>query len=116
MNNDLHPRALRGIELFNAGEFFEAHEALEDAWRASTGELRDLYQGILQAAVCSFHLERKNFEGARKMSARALRWLRPLPALFHGVDVSALRADLLSVTAARAEEIESVRLRPIGLR
>ena len=24
-----------GIELFNLGEFFEAHEALEDVWRAA---------------------------------------------------------------------------------
>jgi len=27
------PRLREGIALFNAGEFFEAHEALEDAWR-----------------------------------------------------------------------------------
>jgi predicted metal-dependent hydrolase len=26
---------LRGLELFNRREFFEAHEALEDVWRAA---------------------------------------------------------------------------------
>jgi uncharacterized protein len=44
----LPPLALRGLELFNQGEYFEAHEALELAWREETGPVRELYRGILQ--------------------------------------------------------------------
>ena len=31
----------RGIELFNAGRFFEAHEVWEDAWRPGAGLRRE---------------------------------------------------------------------------
>jgi predicted metal-dependent hydrolase len=51
----LHPQAAEGLRLFNAGEYFEAHEALEDAWNAETGEVRNLYRGILQIAWCISH-------------------------------------------------------------
>ena len=51
MNHELQ----RGIALFNQQRFFDAHEALEDAWRASEGEMRLLLQGLTQAAV-ALHL------------------------------------------------------------
>ena len=41
-NAPLHPRAAEGLRLFNAGKYFEAHEALEDAWNAEKGEVREL--------------------------------------------------------------------------
>ena len=44
----LHPQAVYGMELFNQGRYFEAHEALEAAWRDESGPVRDLYRGILQ--------------------------------------------------------------------
>ena len=31
---------LQGLELLNRGEYFEAHEAIEAAWRAEPGEIR----------------------------------------------------------------------------
>ena len=37
-----------GIRLFNAGQYWRAHEALEAAWREEPGAVRDLYRGILQ--------------------------------------------------------------------
>ena len=51
----LHPKAIEGLKLFNEKKFFEAHEELEDAWRQETGEIRDLFQGILQVAVAFLH-------------------------------------------------------------
>ena len=41
----------RAILLFNAARYFEAHELFEDLWRASTGERRLAYQGLVQ--VCA---------------------------------------------------------------
>jgi len=32
----LHPKAIEGLRLFNDGEYFEAHEELETAWRDET--------------------------------------------------------------------------------
>jgi predicted metal-dependent hydrolase len=55
---------LEGIDLFNAGEFFECHEVLEDIWKAETDSVRYLYQGILQIGVGLHHLRNGNYRGA----------------------------------------------------
>ena len=91
---------LRGLEYFNRGEFFEAHEYLEIAWRAEEGPIRDLYQGILQVGVGYYHLQRGNLAGARKMFARARRCLQIFPAVPCGIDVAGLLADVDAVEAA----------------
>lgn len=93
----LHPEALQGLAFFNAGEYFEAHEALESAWRDEPGPIRELYQGILQAAVTYLHIQRGNYHGAVKVSARAQVKLRTWPDQCRSVDVAALRNDLAHV-------------------
>ncbi len=92
------PAAARhGLELFNRGEYFEAHEALENAWRAEKGEIRSLYQGILQAAVMYLHITRNNYGGALKMFDRCMKLLAPWPDSCRGVQVGRLRRDLSTV-------------------
>ena len=91
---ELHPRAKEGIRLFNEGKYFEAHEALEAAWRAETGRIRELYQGILQAAVTYHHILRGNYAGAVKVYGRSMKWLNKFPSSCRGVDVGQLRSDL----------------------
>ena len=92
--------ALKGIELFDRREFFEAHEELEHAWNEEPGPARELYRGILQVAVAYLQITRQNYSGALKMFLRLRQWLDPLPDKCRGVDVAQLRADAL---AARAE-------------
>ena len=91
---------IRGLELFNAGEFFEAHEALETAWRDEPGAVRELYRGILQIAVAYYHIQRGNYRGASKMFARSRTWLAPFPGQCCGIDLAGLRCD-----ADRVEEM-----------
>src|SRR5262245_18748176 len=45
----------RGLELIRAGEFFEAHEDLEDEWRAAPTEERVFLQGLVHIAVAWLH-------------------------------------------------------------
>ena len=99
-DGDLSALALKGIELFNRHEFFEAHEELEHAWNEELGPARELYRGILQVAVAYLQITRRNYNGALKMFLRMRQWLDPLPDTCRGVDVARLRADAL---AARAE-------------
>jgi predicted metal-dependent hydrolase len=59
-------------ELWERGEFFEAHEVLEDAWRREENPERKLFfQGLIHCAVALVHAERKNPFGARKQLAKA---------------------------------------------
>lgn len=92
--------ARKGIELFNRGEYFEAHEELEQAWNEESGPGRELYRGILQIAVAYLQITRRNYNGAIKMFLRARQWLDPLPDICRGVDVGTLRRDAAEARAA----------------
>ena len=98
-NGKLPAHAIEGLHLFNAGKYFEAHEALELAWRAEAGQIRELYQGILEAGVVYLHIQRGNYEGALKVYGRGMIWLNRFPASCRGVDVDRLRRDLQTVIA-----------------
>ena len=84
----------RGLELFNAGEFFEAHEVLEDVWRAAPASEKKFLQGLIQVAVGLHHHSRKNIVGARSLLARADKNLSAYPASHGGIDVAGLRGQL----------------------
>jgi uncharacterized protein len=104
------PALLQAIREFNAGEFFEQHETLELVWRATPGEIRHLYEGILQIGVGMHHLlENRNFHGAAVKLDHGIRLLSAFPDTCHGVDVAALRRDAV---AARKHLLE---LGPSGL-
>lgn len=90
-NAPLHPKAVEGLRLINAGEYFEAHEAFEDAWNAEKGKVRDLYRGILQIAVVYLHITRGNYEGAIKVYSRSQKWLKDWPTICRGIQVDELR-------------------------
>ncbi|GAP10564.1 uncharacterized conserved protein [Bellilinea caldifistulae] len=91
----LHPQAGIGIELFNKGEYFEAHEALELAWREEPGPVREFYRGILQIGVAYHHILNGNYRGAVKMFNRAKKWLAAYPAFYRGVNLAQLKDDAL---------------------
>ena len=93
-NAPLNSFARLGIERFNNGQYWLAHEALEDAWNTERGTVRDLYRGILQTAVVYHHLRQKNLRGAVKVYERSQKWLNKFPSICQGVDVARLRADL----------------------
>jgi hypothetical protein len=95
----LHPMAVEGLQLFAEGKYFEAHEALEAAWKAEPGPLRELYRGVLGAAVTYLHIRRGNYAGALKLYQRTQRWLQPWPDVCRGIEVGRLRRDLEAVSA-----------------
>lgn len=66
----------RARDLFNAGEYWLAHEALETVWRSI---IRDgdaaaarVWQGLIQAAAALLHRERGNRHGVQVVGAAAL--------------------------------------------
>lgn len=93
----LHPMAEEGLRLFAQGEYWHAHEALEQAWLEEPGPVRHLYKGILQAGVLYLHVQRQNFLGVVKMYERSKVWLAPWPDHCHTIDVGQLRADIQAV-------------------
>jgi hypothetical protein len=83
-----------GIELFNRGEFYDAHEVLEDVWRPSLAPEKLFLQALIQAAVSLHHHSTGNTVGACSLMARSLRNLEGYPENFCGVALLPLRGSL----------------------
>jgi uncharacterized protein len=83
-----------GINFFNEGQYFEAHEAWEDLWRPTRGPLRLFYQGLVQAAVGLHHLNHGNLNGARAQILKSLSKLELYPDQFCRIDNRKLSVDL----------------------
>lgn len=84
----------RGVELLNAERYYDAHEALEDAWRVAPLDCKRFYQGMVQIAVAMHHYSRGNLNGARSVLDRAVRNVGEWPQGFGGLDLDHLRAQL----------------------
>ena len=82
--------ALKGIEEFNRGEFYECHEYLEEAWMQEPGRVRFLYQGILQVGVGFYHLQNGNWRGATGLLRNGAVRLKEFEPVTLGVDVAKL--------------------------
>ncbi|MCI0520995.1 MAG: DUF309 domain-containing protein [Chloroflexi bacterium] len=112
--------ALRGLEEFNRGEYFEAHESLEIAWNLDATAGRELYRAVLQIAVAYYHIQRGNYRGAVKMFLRVRRWINPLPEACRGVDIARLRGEaeeayraLTALGEGRIHEFDRALFRPV---
>ena len=82
--------ALKGIEEFNRGEFYECHEYLEEAWMQEPRRVRFLYQGILQVGVGFYHLQNGNWRGATGLLRNGTVRLEEFEPVTLGVDVARL--------------------------
>lgn len=79
------------------GAYFEAHEALEDAWRASDPAEKDFFQGLVHVTVAWYQAGRGNRVGCERQLAKAERRLRPFVPAHRGVDLDGV---LVQVAAA----------------
>jgi uncharacterized protein len=84
----------QGIDLFNAGKFFECHETWEELWKRAHGTEKRFLQGMIQAAVAILHAERGNLKGARTLRDKSLEKLDALPDDYMGIALGKLRGDL----------------------
>jgi predicted metal-dependent hydrolase len=100
LHPDLAPEARRhllreGVEHFNAGRFFEAHETLEEVWRSTVPEPKDLLQGLIQVAVAMVHYrDRDRPAVARRVLAKGRRRIEPYLPSALGIDLEALIANV----------------------
>lgn len=79
-----------GVEHFNAGRFFQAHEVWETAWHPSPAPERDFWQGITQIAVGFTHHGRGNPTGALTLLRRGAARIEPYGEIHRGIPCAAL--------------------------
>ena len=94
-DNTVSAEYKRGLELARAGEWFEAHEAFELAWRAARSEERDFFQGLVHAVVFAYQTGRGRRIGAGRQRDKAIRRLTPYVPAHRGLDVELLLAALV---------------------
>jgi predicted metal-dependent hydrolase len=90
----------RGLEEIRAGRYFEAHEDLEEAWRAAPAEERDFFQGLVHVAVAWYQAGRGRPIATGRQLEKATRRLAPFAPSHRGVDVEGV---LAQVAAARKQ-------------
>jgi sugar phosphate isomerase/epimerase/predicted metal-dependent hydrolase len=81
---------LEGIELFNAGHYYEAHETLEHEWHAERRPIRRLYQGILQIGVGFHHARAGNHKGAVLLLTDGIAKVSEFQPSCQGIDTARL--------------------------
>jgi len=88
-----------GLDLIRRGEYFAAHEELENVWRAAAADERDFFQGLVHVAVAWYQAGRGRKIGTERQLEKAIRRLEPFAPEHRGVDVSRLTAQLSDLRA-----------------
>ncbi len=77
------PEAFRwGLDLFNYGYYWEAHEAWEVLWREAAKEKadRELLHGLILLAAAGVKLRERKSDAARRHGMRAASFFRQIPS------------------------------------
>jgi predicted metal-dependent hydrolase len=91
----------RGIELFNQGHYWEAHEAWEEAWMPDRhGPDSGFYKGLIQVAAGCLHYTRRNRRGSLNKWRSGAGYLRAYPAVYQGVALRPLIQSVEGMLAA----------------
>ena len=113
---------LAGVEQYNEGYFFEAHETWEEIWIVSPWPARRFLQGLIQVAAGFVHLMRHEYPGTVRLLGHALEKLEDFRPHYLGIDVERLTTDvrrardeLLSLGPERFEEWDQRRIPQILL-
>lgn len=107
----------QGIAHFNAREFYQCHEVLEDVWLEEKGPRKLFLQSIIHFAVAFYHEGRENPLGALRQLRKGIAKLAPYVPVYEDVDTSRLFDEGLRCLAAieqgvRLPEFPSIHLVP----
>lgn len=99
---------LWGVDLYNAGYFWEAHEAWEGLWRAAASQdavQRRFLQGLIQSAAACLKAAAGDAQACKRLAARALMRLEAAAseragAPMMGLDLARFCAELRAFAAA----------------
>jgi predicted metal-dependent hydrolase len=99
--------------MMRSGEYFEAHEELELAWRAAEPEERDFFQGLVHVTVAWYQAGRGNRNGCTRQLEKAERRLAAYEPAHRGVDVADVLRQVRGAAARVADgslELETLRI------
>lgn len=102
------------MRLFEAGEYWECHEALEPAWLEASGTEKKFLGGVILLAAALHKAKRMgSARGGRRNYAKALAKLAPVGDNYNGVDVRELEARVHSALR-RTDLCPTIPIRAVG--
>jgi predicted metal-dependent hydrolase len=108
---------VRGARLFDAGDFFEAHEVWEERWRREPDPTQRIcLQGLIQVAA-GFHklLVMGSADAAHRLLTRGLAKLNACPTRVAGAEIALFRAEVdgcaRALTAGRFDRAAIPKMR-----
>lgn len=93
MGETLREDLRAGARLFDAGEWWEAHEAWEGPWMRARGDERHFIQALILLAA-ALHKRWRHGSLAHRNFHKAENYLDRLPPEYGGVDLARLRAEV----------------------
>jgi predicted metal-dependent hydrolase len=106
-----------GLHLYEAGQFFTAHESWESVWLKAPEPEKAFLQGLIQVTAAFHHLRRDNRLGTVLLLQAALRRLDRCPPHFGGISVELVCEDVRNClrkleAGETASRLVSPRIRP----
>jgi len=99
----------QGIQAFNEGRFYDAHEEWEHIWLEEKGADKPFYQGLIQIAAGFHHFKRQKTKPASTCIAAGLDKLKPyITKPPYPVDLAQLCSDV----SAHRESPPKIHINP----
>jgi hypothetical protein len=100
---------LKGVELFNSGSHWEAHEVFEDVWRVQTGDAKKLAQGFVQLAAAFSYIKKQRYDSILYLFDKSAEKFAATPHLLPGATIPQL-VDAIKVARAEVERMGAAGL------
>jgi len=97
--SDLPFNIKQGLQSFNHGDYYAAHEYFEDAWRETTDDTREFYRALLHLSGGYYRLTQDRSGAALKFFQRSLQWMEQFPNPVCQIDTDLLRTLLGTLIA-----------------
>lgn len=88
--SELTPKAKQGLQAFNLGNFYAAHEYFEAAWRETPGDTREFYRALLHLSGGYYRWTLDRPDAAINFFQRSLHWMGQFPQPVGQIDISGL--------------------------
>ncbi len=85
---------LRGLEQFNAGDYYGAHDTWEEVWQELHGRRATFFQALIQTAVIHVLMQNRNGAGVRAVFHQCRGLFESLPPCYRGIDLRRVLSDL----------------------
>lgn len=103
-----HPLYLQFFQYYHQGEYWEAHEVLEELWQQDRSN--DFYHGLIQIAAIMHQLNRGKIRGARKLSYSAITYLSSYTPIYDEVHVESVLKWLQLCLSKLPDDVELLSL------